>query len=120
MRLYLDDNLSDKAPVGLLAKSGHNVVCPAEVSLCGVSDARHLEHAIRNDLVALTCDRDDFRDLHYLIVASGGQHHGILIVRLESDSSKNMKPKHIAHAIKKLETSGVAFANTIVVLNHWR
>jgi hypothetical protein len=31
-----------------------------------------------------------------------------------------MKPKHIIAAIAKLEKSGLALENQLVVLNHWR
>jgi predicted nuclease of predicted toxin-antitoxin system len=120
MNIYLDDNLADHALVGLLSKAGHKVLRPGDVGLASVSDARHLENCIRNDFVMLSRDRDDFRDLHHLIQASGGRPPGILIVRLDNDSTRDMKPKHIAAAIRKLEVSGVAFANTIVILNHWR
>ena len=120
MKVYLDDNLAGKRLLGLLRKNGHTVARPADYGLVGVSDARHLEKAIREDLVSLTKDRDDFGDLHRLILTSGGGHPGILVVRFEKDPKKDMKPKHIAAAIAKLEKSGISVKNDLVVLNHWR
>src|SRR5205814_850229 len=73
MKLYLDDNLADPALIGRLTKAGHNVVRPADVALTGASDARHLEHAIFDNRTQMTCDSDDFKDLHRLIVTACGR-----------------------------------------------
>jgi predicted nuclease of predicted toxin-antitoxin system len=120
MNLYLDDNLAEEQLLRLLAKGGHSVVRPADVGMVAVSDAKHLECAIRNNWTLLTGDREDFNDMHQLILTSGGSHPGILVVRYERDSTKNMKPKHIAAAVTKLEKSGMACTDTLIVLNQWR
>ena len=120
MKIYLDDSLADKSLLGLLRKNGHTVARPFDYGLVGASDARHLERTIREDLTTLTADRDDFGELHQLILTSGGGHPGIFVVRFENDPKKDMKPKHIAAAIAKLEKSGISVKNDLVVLNHWR
>lgn len=120
MNLYVDDNRADPALAAFLRKAGHAVVRPADVGIAGASDARHLEHAIRNGLVVLTADRDDFWELHHLVQTSGGNHPGILVVRYDNDPKHDMKPNHIVAAIGKLEASGIALVNQVVVLNHWR
>lgn len=120
MNLYLDDNVADPALAGLLRRAGHHVVRPADAQRLGVSDARHLEFAIRSGLAVLTADRDDFRELHDLVQASGGTHHGILLVRFEKDQKRNMRPKHIVTAIAKLERASYPIAGAVVVLNQWR
>jgi predicted nuclease of predicted toxin-antitoxin system len=120
MNIYLDDNRTDRSLAGLLRKVGHRVVIPGDVGLSGRSDACHLEHAIRNRLVMLTADRRDFKDLHELVLTSGGSHPGILVVRFDNDPKRDMKSKHIVAAIGKLERSGVAIVNQTVVLNQWR
>jgi predicted nuclease of predicted toxin-antitoxin system len=120
MKIYVDENLEDKTLVALLTKAGHTVVSPLAVSLRGKSDARQLQHAIEKNLVMLTSDRDDFRDLHFLVLASGGGHSGILVVMFENDPSKDLHPKHIASAIGKLERAALDLANELVTLNHWR
>jgi hypothetical protein len=120
MNIYLDDNLADKSPSALLKKAGHSVVRPIEVGLDGQSDARHLTHAVDKRLVFLTSDRDDFRDLHFLILAASGSHSGIMVVRFDNDTTRDMRPKHIAGAVGKLERSGIPLSNELVTLNHWR
>ena len=120
MNLYLDDNVADPALAGLLRRAGHHVVRPADAQMLGVSDARHLEFAIRANLAVLTADRRDFRELRDLVRTSGGTHHGILLVRFERDRKRNMKPKDILTAIAGLEKASFPIAGEVVVLNQWR
>jgi len=120
MNLYLDDNRADPRLAALLRRDGHRVAVPADVGMSGASDARHLDYAVRCALVVLTADRDDFRDLHDLVLNSGGSHPGILVIRFENDPMKKMKPRHIVTAIAKLERSGLPLRNQIIVLNQWR
>jgi len=63
---------------------------------------------------------DDFSQLHLLIVQCGGSHPGILLIRKDNDPRRDMAPHHIALAIKKLLKSGLAVANQVTTLNHWR
>lgn len=120
MKLYLDDNLNAPALAGLLQKAGHSVVCPRDVGLTGVSDPRHLAHAVRQSLALVTKDVEDFTDLHHLITACGGSHPGIVLVFDDQDPKHDMKPKHIIAALGKLERSGFVIANALIELNHWR
>jgi predicted nuclease of predicted toxin-antitoxin system len=120
MNIYVDDNLADKALTALLKKAGHSVVRPIEVGLDGRSDASHLTHAIDKSLAFLTSNRDDFRDLHFLIRTAGGSHPGIMVVRFDNDTTRDMRPKHIVGAVGKLERSGIPLGNELVTLNHWR
>jgi predicted nuclease of predicted toxin-antitoxin system len=120
MKLYLDDNSADPVLTRMLLRAGHTVVCPADVGLAGASDARHLRHAVGAGLVLLTADRVDFRDLHDLVLACGGVHPGIVVVRYENDPRRDMKPKHIAGAVGKLERSGVDLTGQLTILNQWR
>jgi hypothetical protein len=105
--------------VALLTKDGHIVPKPAG-KLLGASDPVHLEHAIRNQLVVLTSDADDFRELHELIITAKVNHFGIMVVKYDDNAGHTMKPKHIAAAIGKLEKFGIIMANELIVLNHWR
>jgi predicted nuclease of predicted toxin-antitoxin system len=120
MNLYLDDNSANPMLVAMLRRAGHTVAVPADVGLSGASDARHLDSAIRATRVVLTADRDDFRELHDLVLNSGGSHPGILLVRYDNDPKKDMKPRHIVAAIAKLERSGLPLRDQIIVLNQWR
>ncbi len=120
MNLYLDDNMSKALLVALLRKAGHHVTIPAAVGIAGVSDARHMVYAVANALVVLTKDRNDFEDLHFVIQATRGQHPGILAVRLDNVTVKDMKDRDIVRAIGNLERSGISVATEFLVLNHWR
>ena len=120
MNLYLDDNLAEKHLANFLAKDGHSVIQPVDVSMNGKSDPKHFVYSIQNHRLILTRDREDFEELHQLVTASGGSHPGILVVRSEKDSTKKMKPRHIVVAISNLAKSGFECANNYVVLNHWR
>src|SRR6266851_3349515 len=50
MNLYIDDDTAKGALVARLKKEGHQVVVPADVSLSGAADPRHLLHAVENVL----------------------------------------------------------------------
>src|SRR5262245_10553804 len=120
MRLYLDDNITDRRVVAQLQRMGHVVRLPAAAGYSGASDARHLAYAIREGYVLLTQNYQDFLDLHDLILAAGGHHRGLLFLYTEHDPTRDMTPRRIAVAITKLEATGVPLANQVYVLNHWR
>src|SRR5947208_7889576 len=96
MNLYIDDDTAKGALVARLKKEGHHVLVPVDVSLSGAADPRHLLHAVENDLVLLTRNHEDFKDLHLLIQATRGLHTGILAIRSDNDSSRDMKDAEIA------------------------
>ena len=104
----------------LLRKAGHQVTVPADVNLSGVSDPRHLFHAVQHELVLLTRNHDDFEDLHNLILVTGGQHPGILVIRLDNDPTRDLKERDVVRAMTNLERAGVSIANDLHILNHWR
>src|SRR5438309_4795848 len=99
MNVYLDDDSAKAALVARLKKEGHQIVVPADVSLSGAADPRHLLHAVENDLVLLTRNHDDFQDLHLLIQATQGRHAGILAIRFDNDPTRDMKDAEIVRAI---------------------
>jgi predicted nuclease of predicted toxin-antitoxin system len=120
MRVYLDDNTTDPMLVAELRKRGYAVVLPSDVALSGASDSRHLVHAIQEVLVLLTRDYDDFTDLHDVVIAAGGEHPGIFLVRFDGDPNKDMKPRGMAAAVDRIDASGLRLTNQLFVLNHWR
>jgi hypothetical protein len=120
MELYVDDNLTEPGLTGMLRRAGHTVIRPADVQRSGVSDARHMEFAIRHSYVVLTADRRDFRELHDVIIAAGGHHPGILIVCYDNDPKRDMRAGHIVRALTKLERAGIPVAKELIILNHWR
>ena|SRR5712692_3639335 len=120
MKLYMDDNMADRDLVALLRKRGHQVTIPADADKVGVSDPKHLAYAISHDLLVVTQDREDFSDLHDLVMASKGAHPGIVLIYSENDPTRDMSHRGIATALGKLERSGAPLANELHVLNHWR
>jgi hypothetical protein len=114
MRLYLDDDSANPVLVKLLRKARHDVVIPRE------ADPVHLRYAILETRVMLTRNYDDFLDLHNLILAAQGHHPGILVVREDNDSKRDMKPGDIVRALANLEAAGVPIADSYIILNHWR
>jgi hypothetical protein len=62
----------------------------------------------------------DFEFLHLLVLETGGHHPGILMVRLENDARRDLKPRAIAKAIANVETAKVPLTDQYIVLNHWR
>jgi predicted nuclease of predicted toxin-antitoxin system len=120
MRIYLDDNFADLSLAATLRKVGHTVFRPADLGMGGATDCKHLERAVIQDLVVLTKDRGDFEELHDLIVACGGQHPGMLIVRFENNARRDMKTRHIVAGIRRLERPALPVRSQRIVLNQWR
>jgi predicted nuclease of predicted toxin-antitoxin system len=108
MKIYVDDDSADRRLVAHLRNAGHQVMVPTGVGQAGRSDPKHLEYAIRNDLTLLTRNYKDFTDLHDLVLASGGEHPGILIVYFENDRRRDLPPRGIAAAGH--QTRGVRLA----------
>ena len=96
MNLYLDDDSAKASLAALLRKAGHQVVIPADAAIAGVSDPRHLIHAIQHGFVLVTRNHDDFEDLHVLPQVSGGRHSGLLVIRFDNDPTRDMKDRDIA------------------------
>jgi predicted nuclease of predicted toxin-antitoxin system len=120
MTIYLDDDSAKAKLVALLRQAGHRVVIPADAAMSGATDARHFEYAISHQLILLTRNYDDFLELHDVVQATRGQHHGVLVVRSDNDPARDMTDRGIVHAVAKLESSGVPIANQLHILNHWR
>ena len=120
MNLYLDDDSAKGKLVTFLRQAGHQVFIPVECETIGTSDARHFEYATRNGLVLLTRNYGDFAELHDVVQAAHGTHHGILVIRSENDARRDMTDRSIVNAIGKLESANIPLANQIHVLNHWR
>ena len=120
MNLYLDDDSAKAKLITFLRQAGNRVFIPAECGTIGTSDARHFEYATRNGLALLTRNYDDFAELHDVVQAAHGTHHGILVIRSENDARRDMTDRSIVSAIGKLESANMPLANQIHVLNHWR
>jgi hypothetical protein len=95
-------------------------VGPLGVGLSGRSDAVQLTFAVHESRVCLTAIYRDYDELHLLVKEANGNHPGILVVRQDNDPARDLTPKGIVAAIRKLAMAGVPIANEYVILNHWR
>ena len=120
MRLYLDDDTSAPLLAKLLRNAGHDIQMPSDIGMGGAPDPVHLTRAIKDGRVCITKNHDDFWILHNLIKQARGYHPGILVVRQDNDPTRDLTPKGIVSAIRKLEAAGVPIQNEFIVLNHWR
>lgn len=120
MKIYVDEDLSDGVLVALLQKGGHDVETPAGAGRLGQSDPVQFTFAIHEQRVCLSANYDDYEELHLLIKEAKGQHPGIMVVRQDNDPSRDLTPKGIVAAIRKLEAAGVPIVNEYTILNHWR
>lgn len=120
MRFLIDENASSAQLATRLRAEGHDPILAGDAGLLSVADPRVLTWAIGQGLPVLTRDVDDFQDLHDLIMAAGGHHPGMLIIRFDADPRHNMSHRQIGVAISKLGSSGVPISDRFHVLNHWR
>ena len=93
MKLYLDDDSVDGLPLRLLRQAGHDVDLPRDVGMSGESDPVQLTVAARARRVLFSANHDDFRELHELVHYTGGAHSGILIVRYDNDTRRDLTQK---------------------------
>ncbi|HEY1860090.1 MAG TPA: DUF5615 family PIN-like protein [Gemmataceae bacterium] len=120
MRLYLDDDTASPPLANLLRKSGHDVCLPIEVNMFGSRDTDHFRFAVRESRVCMTRNYGDFKALHDLVLEVGGHHPGILVVRLDNDVRRDLKPGAIVRALAKLEAAEVSLVNQYIALNAWQ
>ena len=120
MRFLIDENMSSPLLAARLRAQGNDPVLATEVGLLSATDAKVFIWAIAQALPVLTRDSEDFTDLHDLIVAAGGHHSGVLVVRFDNDPRHNLTDRGIATALSRLEASEVPIRDRIHVLNQWR
>jgi predicted nuclease of predicted toxin-antitoxin system len=120
MRLYLDDDLDGPTLARVLRHARHDVLRPADAGLSGADDAVHCTCAIRENRVTLTRNYRDFQNLHNLIMQAQGHHPGILLVRRDDNSKRNMAPQDIARALQNLAAAGLVNVDRCFELNPWQ
>jgi predicted nuclease of predicted toxin-antitoxin system len=111
MRLLLDENMSDRRLAMRLRAQGHDPILAPEVGLVSATDARVLLWAITQALPVLTRDAEDFTDLHDLIMAAGGHHPGVLVVRFDNDPRHNLTDRGIA--MRSISTNPQALSSSV-------
>lgn len=120
MRLYIDEDLASRELVRTLRNAGHDVATPHDESLLGESDTLQFTRAVQNDRATVTRNSSDFRQLHDLVIATGGSHPGILTIHSDNDRRRDMKPGRIATAVQNIQAVVSSMQNLILCLNEWR
>jgi hypothetical protein len=54
------------------------------------------------------------------VIASGGRHPGILIIRFDDEPSRNLSHRAICTALANLASAGIPIDSQVHVLNQWR
>ena len=119
MNFYHDEDSADGDLVALLRSEGHDVFEPPRSLRPATPDPVHLTRSIRMDRVILTKNHRDFRDLHDLVEAAGGDHPGILAICQDNDG-RDMKIHEIVSAITRLMGLGIPIPGALHVLNSYR
>ena len=120
LRIQIDDDLASPLLATLLRRAGHDALLPSTLGIDGENDAVHLARSILERRILLTGNHDDFEELHELILAAGGHHPGIFVVRKDNDKRRDLKPQGVVGAIAKLLASDSPLPDTLHILNHWR
>jgi predicted nuclease of predicted toxin-antitoxin system len=106
MRFLIDENMGSPRLASRLRAQGHDPVLAGDAGLLSATDARVLIWAIAQGLPVLTRDSEDFEDWHDRIMAAGGHHPGILVVRFGNDPRQNLTDRGIAGAISQTGSLG--------------
>ena len=120
MRLYLDEDTAAGLLVRFLQNAGPDVQTSGDAGLNGRPDPVQFTHAIREGRTVLTRNYCDFEDLHNLIDLARGHHPGVLVIRRDNNTRRNMAPPDIVRALRNLETAGVPIADCYIILNAWQ
>jgi predicted nuclease of predicted toxin-antitoxin system len=102
VRILVDENMNSSRLAVRLRSAGHDVLLAMDVGLGSVNDARVLPWAVAEDRAVLTRDHEDFAALHDPVVAVGGHHPGILVVRFDNDPRHNLTERATTAAIGNL------------------
>lgn len=120
MEVYLDDDIDDDHLIALARREQHRLTSPRVIGRRGAHDAVHLREAIQRQLPLVTRNYKDFSHLHDLVIASGGRHFGVVLVRKDNDPNRDMKHAQIVRALTNLERAMPNLHDQFVVLNQWR
>lgn len=120
MKLYLDDDSLSEILLRLLIEAGHDAIRSIDAGMGGSPDPVHLKFAIEEDRILLTGNHKDFDELHELILTAHGRHAGVFVVDRENNPRRDMTPRGIVNAIRKLSDAGIAIESALHVLNDWR
>lgn len=78
IRLYIDEDATQKSVVAGLLREGIDVLTVADVNLFALDDEQQLEWSTSNGRAIYTLNAEDFARLHDAFLATGSSHAGIL------------------------------------------
>lgn len=81
----------------VLSQADHGVVYVSEALSCRATDSEVFEYGVAQQLVLLTCNRDDF-----LRLAHRRRHHGLVIV-----IRRRTRIAECAHVLRLLKAAGM-------------
>ncbi len=113
IKVYLDDNLDNDDLITALRKEGFKVISPRDIGMRHKKDEDHLKCAVFNDAILISYDLD-FQKLAHKII-----HKGIIIIRRNNNSKKDMSSKRIVKALKNIETLHLILENKLYYLNQF-
>ena len=79
IRLYLDEDTSNRALIKALRARGIDILTAREANLIQTPDAHHLEHSTSLGRTVFTFNARDFARLHSEYIATDRHHGGIII-----------------------------------------
>ena len=100
MRFFLDHDVPDHV-TELLRQLGHSVTRLREVLSTETSDPEVLDYAIQQEMILITCNRDDF-----LTLAAGKAHPGIII--LIRRDSRSRESSRLVRMLEQVGESGLS------------
>lgn len=78
IRLYIDEDATQKSVVAGLLREGIDVLTVADVNLFSLDDEQQLEWSTSNGRAIYTLNAEDFARLHNEFLTTGRSHDGIL------------------------------------------
>jgi Domain of unknown function (DUF5615) len=120
MRLYIDEDSAWNQLILALRRAGHEAQLAFQAGLAGESDTVQMMKAILDGRCVLTRNYRDFEELHNLIISAQGHHHGIIVIRRDDKTQRNMAPHDIVRALSNLVVAGAPVANQYITLNQWQ
>lgn len=116
IRLYIDEDASDKDLLRALRARGVDVLTALEAGMIERTDQEHLEYAASQGRVLFSFNVTDFHRLHTEYIARGKSHAGIILARQQRYSvGEQMRRLLKLIAIKSAE----AMKDQVEFLSAW-
>lgn len=116
IRLYLDEDASERAVAHNLRVRGVDVTTTREEGRRGIPDPEQLEYAAQQGRVICTCNIGDFAQLHAEYMVQGKDHAGIILIHQQQFSIG----EQMSRLLRLMQSrSAEALVNNIEYLSNW-